>query len=132
MNDLPITALYAGILGLILVWLSIRVVQARAKHEVSLGDGGSEPTLVAQRGQGNFTEYVPLAVILIGLTEMHGSPDWLIHALGITLVAARLLHPFGLTSEFGLRPARFVGATATWLVIAVGSAVSIWSYLGSP
>ncbi len=38
MNDLPITALYAGILGLILVWLSIRVVQARAKHEVSLGD----------------------------------------------------------------------------------------------
>ncbi len=86
---------------------------------------------MAQRGQGNFIEYVPLAVILIGLTEMHGSPAWLIHALGITLVVARLLHPFGLSSEFELRLPRFLGATATWLVIAVGSAVSIWGSVGS-
>lgn len=129
MSALPITALYAGILGLLLIWLSIRVVQARLGGEVSLGDGGREDLLVVQRGQGNFVEYVPHALILIGLVELADASAWIVHALGASLTIARLMHPFGLGSEFGLRPPRFIGTTITWIVIGVASLLCIYRFV---
>ena len=129
MEALPITALYAGILGLWLVILSSGVVRARLALQQSLGDGGHDELHVAQRRQGNFIEYVPLAVILIGLVELCGYPAWVVHALGATLVAARIAHPFGLAVEFGLRAPRFLGATATWIVLTVASLLAIASYV---
>jgi uncharacterized membrane protein YecN with MAPEG domain len=123
MSPLTITSLYASLLGLLLVVLSARVAQARLAHEVSLGDGGHEDLLVAQRGQGNFIEYVPLALILIGLVELNGSPAWVVHALGGTLVLARIAHPFGLAPAFSLRAPRAVGSIATWIVIAAASVI---------
>jgi len=121
MNALPITTLYAGLLGLILIWLSARVVQARLAHEVSIGDGGQADILVAIRGQGNFIEYVPIALLLIGLGELGGSPSWLLHGLGLTLVLARIAHPFGLASTFELRVPRVAGAMLTLIVIGIAS-----------
>lgn len=129
MSALPITALYAGILGLLLIWLSLRVVQARLGNEVSLGDGGVDSLQVADRGQGNFTEYVPLALILIGLVELANTSTWIVHALGASLTIARVMHPFGLASEFGLRAPRFVGTTLTWIVIALASVLCIYRYV---
>lgn len=131
MNGLPITALYAGILGLLLVALSLRVVMGRLGGQVSLGDAGQDDLLVRVRAQGNFIEYVPLALLLIGLVELGGASPGLVHGLGIALVVARVLHPFGLGSEFGLRPARIAGATTTFIVIAVASALAILDFLGS-
>jgi uncharacterized membrane protein YecN with MAPEG domain len=63
-----ITALYAGLLALILVVLSARVIRGRVTDKISLGDGGGtfSTRLVAH---GNLIEFVPLALILIGLLE---------------------------------------------------------------
>ena len=61
MGNVAITAFYAGILAIILVVLSIRVViVARAKAHVPFGDGGKDELKPIIRGQGNFIEYVPL------------------------------------------------------------------------
>jgi len=63
MASVAITAFYAGILAIILVALSIRVViVARAKAHVPYGDGGKEELTPVVRAQANFVEYVPLAV----------------------------------------------------------------------
>lgn len=125
-SGLPVTSLYAGGLGFILLALSLRVVHLRMAHEVSLGDGGCSELLVAQRQQGNFVEYAPFALLLIGLLEAGGLEAWGLHALGASLVAARILHPFGLAPEFGLRGTRVVGSTATWAVLAISSALLVW------
>ncbi|MGB0751287.1 MAG: MAPEG family protein, partial [Gammaproteobacteria bacterium] len=62
-----ITALYAGILGVIMVLLSLRViVVARARAHIPYGDGGKDELTPVVRAQGNFAEYVPLALLLIG------------------------------------------------------------------
>ena len=122
----PITSLYAGLLGLLLVVLSVGVVRARLEHEVSMGDGGVSDLHVAQRRHGNFVEYVPYAIVLLVLLEASNTSAWMLHTLGAALVCARILHPFGLASEFGLRFPRMIGSLVTWIVIAWASCVLIY------
>ena len=81
------TGLYAGLLGLLLIVLSMRVVQNRWRAKVGLGHGGDKALRKAIRIHGNFIEYVPLALLLMALIEMNGAqPPWL-HGLGGALLA---------------------------------------------
>ncbi len=122
---LATTALYAGLLALLFVVLSIRVTLARVKYKVDLGDGGKMEMIQALRIQGNLAEYLPVALILMALLENAGSAPWLIHTLGIVLLVARLAHAEGLMRSPGTTVERGIGATATWLVIAVGGILAI-------
>ena len=89
---LPVTALYAGLMGLWLLGLGFEVMRRRRRHDVSVGDGGAEPLQLAIRAHGNACEYVPVALILLGLAEGLGMPGWLLHLFGLMLVVGRLLH----------------------------------------
>lgn len=124
-----ITGFYAGILGLILVLLTARVIVTRTREKVSLLDGGNPRMTVAIRQQGNFSELVPFALILILVAEVLGSSIYLIHILGIVLVVARVIHPFGLRVDRGDTPPRVLGATLTLIVILVGSVWDIWMFV---
>ena len=86
---------------LILVIPSVRVVVVRIKVHRSFGDGGEDTLQPVIRGQGNFIEYVPLSLLLMGYLEFSGTYPYLIHGLGIALVVARILHPFGLQKDRG-------------------------------
>ena len=123
---LPVTSIYAALLGLLLLVLSQLVVRQRLDREVSLGDGGQEALLLAQRRHGNFVEYVPFCVILLGLNELAGAGALFLHAAGGLLLVSRLLHPFGLATDFGIRPPRFLGTTGTWVVLLVLSVRLLW------
>lgn len=113
---LPITALYAGILGVIFVPLSMRVGMYRLKKKISLLDGGDKELTRRMRAQGNFAEYVPIALFLLALTELNGAPAWAVYALGGSLVVGRLLHMFTIIgSEIG--PGRPAGMMLTFLSI---------------
>lgn len=90
--SLPVTALYAGLMGLWLVWLGYVVVRRRRRHDVSVGDGGVRELELAVRAHGNACEYVPIALILLALAEGLDAPGWVLHLLGLMLVAGRLLH----------------------------------------
>ena len=61
----PITALWAGLLGIVMLYLAGRVVQARSSENVVFGDGGNAILIQRQRVHGNFVEYVPLGVLLL-------------------------------------------------------------------
>ena len=54
----PITALYAGLLGLLILVLAFRVVAVRRATEIGLGDGGNALLLSRIRIHGNAAEYV--------------------------------------------------------------------------
>ncbi len=68
----PVSFLYAGLLGLLLVALSTQVVLARRRYRVRLGSGTDEGMQQAIRVQANFAEYVPFAVLLLVLAEITG------------------------------------------------------------
>ncbi len=130
MASVAITAFYAGILAIILVALSIRVViVARAKAHVPYGDGGREELTPVVRAQANFVEYVPLAVVLIGFLEFGGASEDLVHGLGIALVVARVVHPFGLRVGVGPSVPRVIGALTTWVVLLVAGVTAILDFL---
>ncbi len=48
--------LYAALCGLLLLFLSVRVVQGRVEFKVNVGDGGNEEMLRRIRVQGNCAE----------------------------------------------------------------------------
>jgi hypothetical protein len=126
---MPITMLYAGALALLLLVLSARVIQARGQTKVFMGDGGNELMIRRMRGQANFVEYVPMALILMALLEYRGSAPWLLHALGVTLLVARLLHGYTFAFAKHFPPGRFGGAVLTQAVIGVAALACLWKGL---
>ena len=112
----PQTALFAALLTVIFIALTQLVIFARQRAKVGLGDGGSATVLQAMRRQANFVENVPLTLLLMALAEAQGTNTLLLTALGWTLVAARLIHPFGIRADAPAHPARIAGAVATTAV----------------
>ena len=74
------------------------VIKLRGKNKVGLGSGGHDDLERAIRAQGNFAEYVPIALILIGCLELNGAPWWLVAIPGITLIIGRLFHAKGINT----------------------------------
>jgi uncharacterized membrane protein YecN with MAPEG domain len=92
-----VTALYAAILALVFVGLSVRTIRLRRGARVAIGDGGDKRLARAMRVHANFAEYVPLALLLIYLVEAGGAPPLAIHLLGSALLVGRLLHAWGVS-----------------------------------
>ena len=90
------TAFYAGLLALVYLGLSGWVIGARVSENVLFGDGGDDTVLKRVRSHANFSEYVALALIVIGLLEASGGRHGLVQALLIALLVARILHPIGM------------------------------------
>ena len=111
---IPITGLYGGLLALLILVLSVLVSVNRARSKVDLGDGGEGALRRAIRVQGNAIEYVPLALILMGIAEVNGLTPMVLHIVGIVLFAARLAHAAGLGRHDGVSAARLVGTAGTW------------------
>ena len=118
----------AGVLGLVFVALSARVVTARSSGRVMLGDGSSagesaSPLLVAIRSHANFAEYVPLCLVLIAGLEMEGGATVLVKALAALLVLARVAHPIGMAMKApnAFRAGGFIGTVLVLLVASVAA-----------
>lgn len=124
-----ITALYAGILGLLAMLLAFQIGQVRGATGITLGDGGNEALIIAMRRQLNFVEFVPLVLILIGLLEMNGVSSLAIHALGALFVAARASHAYGFQAKHPTSVFRSLGAVGSSLVLVVASVWSIVVFL---
>lgn len=118
---LPVTGLYAALLAGLFILLSVRVIGARRRYRVALGTGHRLVERAA-RAQGNFAEYVPMALILLGLLEGLGLPGWWLHALGTTLVAARAAHAWGIGREPEVFRWRVLGTALTFTVLGVSAA----------
>lgn len=116
---LQATLFYSGILGCLYIYLSAEVTKLRVNYQVGLGDGGRLDLLKAIRIHGNFSEYVPLTLFLLLLTELIGGRPWMIHTLSVTFVVARILHIIGLRKIDGPSIYRFLGSTLTWIVILI-------------
>lgn len=126
-----LTALYAGLLGLVAFVLALRVVLGRRKYRVPIGDGGHADMNARIRAFANFAEYVPLILVLIGLCDMLGAPRWSIHALGAGLVVGRIAHGWGLSRTTGVSAGRGIGMMLTWVPLLAASLIAIWRALTS-
>ncbi|GAB2660365.1 MAPEG family protein [Arenimonas aestuarii] len=123
-----ITLLYAALCTLLVLGLAIRVMLARGRLKVGLGDGGHGELNRRVRAHSNAVEYVPLALILLGGMELNGYPDWLVHVFGATLVVSRVLHAWGLAVSEGRSTGRFWGTLLTLLLMVAMCVMAIFGF----
>ncbi|HKK35249.1 MAG TPA: MAPEG family protein [Paracoccaceae bacterium] len=118
---LAAAGLYAASNALILVWLGWSVVRIRMRERISIGDGGDPRLTRAMRGMANFTEYAPMALILIALMALMGAPAWLVHLLGVALTAGRLIHGWHFMQADAPGWQRVAGTILTLSVLLLGA-----------
>ncbi len=98
-----ITAFYAGLNGLVLIWLASNVIRHRISGIV-LGDNGDPTVIKAIRGHANATETMPIMLIMLALSELIGAPGVAIHLAGGLFTLGRIMHGLHFT---GLAPMTF-------------------------
>ncbi|ELB2808870.1 MAPEG family protein [Vibrio alginolyticus] len=110
-----ITALYANILAILIIWLAVQVIKQRRLNQIAYADGGVDALQIARSAQSNATEYIPITLILMALLEFNSAyPTW-IHLTGIIFVIGRVIHAKGILKK-DLKK-RIRGMQVTFLVI---------------
>jgi uncharacterized membrane protein YecN with MAPEG domain len=129
---LATTALYAVLLTLLFLLLSLRVIAMRRRIGGALGDGGNLNLLRRIRVHGNFAEYVPLALILLGLAESLHTPDWMLHGLGIVLLMGRVSHAAGVAQANERFVFRVAGMALTFVMLGAAAAACAYGVMTHP
>ena len=124
---LTTTAIYACLLTIVFLWLSLRVIGFRRSNKIALGDNGDRMLLRRTRVQANFTEYVPITLILIAIAEINGTADWVLHLSGAAIVTGRILHAIGFSSEPDILPLRVSGMMLTLTAILIAVAANLFA-----
>lgn len=115
-----ITALYAAIMAAMLLALSANVIMGRFKYKIVIGDNANNDMNQRIRMQGNFIEYVPMLLMIMLILELNNMHEWMLHSFGITLIVARALHAYGLSTTSGLSIFRFSGTVLTFSLFIYG------------
>ena len=115
----PVTALYASLLALLFLALSLRVIAYRRSSQVSIGDAGDRVLLGRIRAQANCAEYAPIGLVLLALAELQGAPAAALHVLGGALLLGRAAHAVGFSRSPQIRSLRVLGMALTALMIGL-------------
>ena len=121
----PITAFYAGLLGILFFYFSALVVKDRFGKKIPLGDGGDHHFQQMIRAHGNFSEYTPIVLILLFVAEVNLSNPILLHLAGSALLSGRFLHAFGLRRHSGISWQRVSGMLMTFTSLITLSIMNI-------
>jgi uncharacterized protein len=127
MKPIPtILPIYAALLAILFVVLSIRAIRQRRSLKINLGDAGNKDMQRAMRVHANFAEYVPLCLLMIYLVEQSGVYAWFVHMLGMALLVARLSHAYGVSQQRENFAFRVTGMTLTFIVLITCAAHLLW------
>lgn len=121
-DPIQIVPVYAALLALLFVYLSVRTIGVRRRLQIALGDKDHPEMQRAMRVHANFAEYVPLSLVLLALVETRAPAALLMHALCLCLLVGRLLHAHGVSQT----PERFqfrVSGMALTFTSLIGSSL---------
>ena len=113
--------LYAALLALLFVALSIRTLLMRQRLQIAIGDAGNQGMLRAMRVHSNFAEYVPLSLLLLFFVEASGANPLFLHALGASILAGRISHAFGVSQIKEQYAFRVLGMALTLTPIIIAA-----------
>lgn len=131
---LQVVPIYAGFLAIYYVGLTLHVVLTRSDKKIAFGTKGNAVLETRIRRHGNFSEYVPISLILFSFLEINQSSSTFLHSLCISLSVGRFLHTFGLDGTVP-KPspikmsARVIGMVLTVTSINVAAVTLILSCL---
>lgn len=126
-----ITALYAGVLALFGVFLTISVIRTRFAEKIPFGDGKSDLLMRKRTAHSNFMETTPIFLILMLSIEIQGALSlYVIHALGVLFVLARAVHVKGIMNKKSGN-FRVIGMAGSLSAIIIAALLCLWIYGGT-
>lgn len=123
-----ITILYAALLAILFVFLSVRTIRLRGSLKIGVGDGGNSKMLRAMRVHSNFSEYVPFGLLLIYFVESKSDYPSFVHILGLVLLVGRISHAYGVSQDKENFKFRVAGMAMTFTVILSSAGYLLFSY----
>ena len=120
---MPIAAFYAALLAMLFMVLSFRTIQQRRNARVEIGTGEDAELLRRYRVHANFAEYVPFALLLLGLAESLKAPHALLHFAGLTLLTGRVVHAYGLSQTPHILRLQVTGMMLTFAAITLAALI---------
>ena len=118
---LSIVPVYTAIFGLMFVYLSICVIKQRRSAKVSIGDGDNPALRKSIAVHNNFSQYVPLALLLISFVELNHASAAITHGLCACLLIGRVAHAYGLAQPVQMMKLRQIGVLLTFGVIIIAA-----------
>ena len=113
---LVIVPIYAALLALLFVMLSLAVVRQRRSGRVAIGTAGDRELERRVRVHGNFAEYVPFGIVLLAVAAAEGAYPFFLHLWGAALLAGRLCHFYGIALPVPHLQYRVAGMMLTFTV----------------
>lgn len=132
-----VVSLYASLLAMIFVFLSVLVIKARISAQVALGSGGSKLLEQRIRAHANFSEYTPFVLLILFIAEYQGISSYIIHLLGILFLTGRVSHLYSLAfhekyENNNLKSSlkyRQIGMVCTFITISLCAVLNLGLYL---
>ncbi len=121
-----VTPIYAAILALFFVFLSVRTLRLRRQLKIAIGTGDSELMLRAMRVHSNFAEYVTLALLLALMLELLGGHLLAVHFVCMALVLGRISHAYGVSRTNEDYRYRVFGMALTFTSICTSSLILLF------
>ncbi len=94
-----ITPLYTSFAMIFFVFLSIKVIVARRKFKIGIGNAGNPVLKAAIRVHANFAEYTPIFLIGLYFLELQKPLHLILHCLAIAFFTGRILHYYGVSRK---------------------------------
>ena len=91
------TSLYASLIAIILIILSIRVIAVRGNPAFKFFTLKSDDKFTLERvirGHSNLIEYAPIFLILLYFFEITKSNSFYVHVYGFAFLIGRLMHGY--------------------------------------
>ncbi len=118
---------YGGLLAILIIFLAYRVTTFRRSEKVGIAQSNCSVAMqCAIRAHANALENIPIAILLLLMLELNHLNPILTNGFGITLVVARVLHAWGLSTCENYSFGRFYGTLLTWLAILGMGVLNIW------
>jgi uncharacterized protein len=109
------------------ITLAARVISARRREKVGIGDGGKALLLRRMRAHANFAEYAPYALLLLALAESLRTPHWLLLLCGTLLLIGRVTHAYGISQSPENMTFRQIGMVSTFTMLGVLAVVCVFA-----
>ena len=123
-----ISSLFLGLLGLLYIYMTLQIINARHKYKVSLGVGQNKEIESLVSAHSNFSNYVPILMILLFAIELISeAPNFIVYLLGTLIFLGRLLHFIAFKDKMNFTLRKYGMHLTIWPLVAMSTALIVYS-----